>query len=178
MKSNAQYRVVRKRPIPSKSNILKDQESQLTGFYSKETCPYLLRRIEVYDKEQDRIIVFLTNHLNFAASTIASIYKDRWKIEIFFKTLKQHLKIKTFVGTSPNAVKIQIWTALIAILLLKYLKLRSLFQGWSLSNLVALLRFNLFSYRDLTEWLTAPFAEPPNTEPELQLTLPGLGQQN
>lgn len=92
--------------------------------------------------------------------TIASIYKDRWQIEIFFKTIKQNLKIKTFVGTSGNALLTQIWTALIAILVLKYLKFRSTL-GWSLSNLVAMLRYNLFTYRDLWTWLDNPFETPP-----------------
>ena len=81
--------------------------------------------------------MFLTNHLELAAATIAAIYQDRWQIELFFKALKQNLRVKTFVGTSANALKIQIWTALIAILLLRYLKLRARW-GWSLSNLVAL----------------------------------------
>jgi IS4 transposase len=89
-------------------------------------------------------------------STIAAIYKDRWQIELFFKALKQNLKIKTFVGTSANAVKIQIWTALIAMLILRFLQLRSHFN-WSLSNLVALLRMNLFTHRDLWAWLDQPF---------------------
>jgi hypothetical protein len=94
----------------------------------------------------------LTNHLTFGSTTIALIYKERWQIEIFFKTIKQNLKIKTFVGTSANALKIQIWTALLVILILKILKAQSLFP-WSLSNLVAMLRFNLFTYRDLVQWL-------------------------
>jgi len=101
--------------------------------------------------------VFLTNHHGLGASTVASIYKDRWQVELFFKALKQNLKIKTFIGTSANAVKIQIWTALIAMLLLRYLQLISRF-GWSLSNLVALLRMNLFTHRDLRAWLNVPFA--------------------
>ena len=95
-----------------------------------------------------------------AASTVAAIYKERWQIELFFKALKQNLKVKTFVGTSENAVKTQIWTALIAMLLLKFLQLRSTF-GWSLSNLAAMLRFNLLTYRDLWAWLDAPFHVPP-----------------
>ena len=110
--------------------------------------------------EKEQSIIFLTNHLDFGATTIAAIYKDRWSVELFFKALKQNLKIKTFLGTSPNAVKTQIWTALIAMLLLKYLQLRSTF-GWSLSNLVALLRHQLFVYRDLNVWLDAPFEGPP-----------------
>jgi hypothetical protein len=177
MKDNADYRVVKRRPVPDRGNVLKDQDIRLKGFYSKEKCPHLLRRIEVVDPESGEILVFLTNHMKFAASTVAEIYKDRWEIEIFFKTIKQHLKIKTFVGTSSNAVKVQIWTALIAILLLKYLKMTSQYLGWSLSNLIALLRFNLFSYRDLYEWLNNPYAGPPDIIQEIQLVLPGIGQQ-
>lgn len=104
--------------------------------------------------------VLVTNHLSLGSTTIAAIYKDRWQIEIFFKTIKQNLKIKTFVGTSPNALMIQIWTALIAILILKYLKFRSTF-GWSLSNLLSMLRYNLFTYRDLWEWIDNPYEVPP-----------------
>ena len=88
---------------------------------------------------------------------MAAIYKDRWQMELFFKALKQNLRIKTFVGTSANAVQTQVWTALIAMLVLKYLQLKSRFS-WSLSNLAALLRINLFFYRDLWRWLDEPFA--------------------
>ena len=94
------------------------------------------------------------------ATPIAAIYKDRWQIEALFRALKQNLKIKTFVGTSANAVKIQIWTALIAMLILRFLQLQSRFK-WSLSNLVALLRMNLFTHRDLWTWLNKPFDVPP-----------------
>ena len=109
--------------------------------------------------------MFLTNHLEFGPTTISAIYKDRWKVELFFKAIKQNLKIKTFLGTSANAVHTQIWTALIAMLVLKYLQLKSTF-GWSLSNLVALLRMNLFAYRDLWTWLNEPFTAPPPRSPE------------
>jgi hypothetical protein len=87
-----------------------------------------------------------------------------------FKALKQNCKIKTFVGTSPNAVKTQIWTALISMLLLRYLQLCSRF-GWSLSNLVALLRMNLFTHRDLMAWLNEPFATPPDPQDHPQTSL-------
>jgi IS4 transposase len=113
---------------------------------------------------QQRELAFLTNIHHLAASTVAAIYKERWQIELLFKALKQHLKIKTFVGTSENAVQIQIWTALIAMLLLRYLQLKSTWP-WSLSNLGALLRFNLLTYRDLWAWLDAPF-QVPRTEPQ------------
>src|SRR5271157_1849121 len=98
----------------------------------------LFRRIEFYDEEQDRVLVFVTNHLTLAAATVAEVYKQRWQIELFFKALKQNLRVKTFIGTSANALKTQVWAALIAILLIKYLQLKATF-GWSLSNLVALL---------------------------------------
>ena len=112
----------------------------------------------------------MTNNLKLAASTIAAIYKSRWQIELFFKALKQNLKIKTFVGTSPNAVRIQIWTAFIAILLLKYLQMRSRL-AWSLSNLLALLRLNLFVHRGLWAWVDEPFASPPQPPLEMQTTM-------
>jgi hypothetical protein len=156
MKNNAVYEVVGERRVPQNRHILKDELIELRGVKAIEKCPYPLRRIEAYDPETDKVLVFLTNQLELGATTIAAVYKDRWQMEIFFKALKQNLKIKTFVGTSANAVKIQIWTALIAMLILRFLQLRSQFH-WSLSNLVALLRMNLFTHRDLWAWLNKPF---------------------
>jgi DDE family transposase/uncharacterized protein DUF4372 len=172
-KDNADYRVIEQRPLPYGRNILKDEVIELRGFYSQQKCAYRLRRIEVWDEENGQVIVIVTNHLSFGSTTIASIYRDRWQIEIFFKTIKQNLRIKTFVGTSSNAVMIQIWTALIAILLLKYLKFRSMF-GWSLSNLVAMLRYNLFTYRDLWDWINNPFETPPILPDAERLSLKGV----
>jgi len=169
MKDNALYEVVGEKEVPQNRNVLKDEMIELRGPKAIERCPHPLRRIEVYDPETEKVLVFLTNNLKLGATTIAAIYKERWQIEIFFKALKQNLKIKTFVGTSANAVKIQIWTALIAMLILRFLQLRSQFN-WSLSNLVALLRMNLFTHRDLWAWLNKPFEIPPVPyEPE-QLT--------
>jgi Domain of unknown function (DUF4372)/Transposase DDE domain len=122
--------------------------------------PVLFRRVEIFDVEKQETIVFLSNLLAFGATTIAAIYKDRWQVELFFKALKQTLKIKTFVGTSANAVRTQVWTALITMLVLKYLQLKSKFS-WSLSTLAALLRQQLFFYRDLYMWLDDPFQAPP-----------------
>ena len=121
------------------------------------------------DPINEREIVLLTNLQEFGATTTA-IYKDRWEIELFFKALKQNLKVKTFVGTSENALRIQIWTALIAILLLKWLHHLSKAK-WSLSNLASMLRMNLFTYRDLTAWLDNPFGTPPILPESQQLTL-------
>jgi hypothetical protein len=169
-KGNAAYRVVEEHKVPQNRNILKDQIIEFTGYYAKKDCPHRLRRIEVWDEEFKRIFVLLTNHLKFGATTVAAVYKDRWQIEIFFKAIKQNLKIKTFVGTSKNALLIQIWTALTVILLLKYLKFRSS-MNWSLSNLVAMLRYNLFTYRDLWLWLDNPFEVPAIVPGEEQLVL-------
>ncbi|MCP4901787.1 MAG: IS4 family transposase [bacterium] len=173
LKGNAVYEVESERQVPQNRNVVSDQ---LIWFPSRTPSgeePLYFRRVEIWDEEQQRSIVFLTNLLEFGATTIAAIYKDRWQVELFFKALKQSLKIKTFVGTSANAVKTQVWTALIAMLVVKYLQLRSQYK-WSLSNLVALLRQQLFVYRDLYRWLDEPFQAPPALEGvhDAQLRLP------
>jgi len=177
MKDGADFKTVKKLTVPQKSNIISDKIIKLTGVDAEQKCPHLLRRIVVWDEQNMREIVLLTNHLEFGPTTISKIYKDRWEIETFFKTLKQHLKIKTFVGTSENALKIQIWTALIALLVLKWLHYISI-TNLSFSNLSSLLRLNLFTYRDLTEWLNNPFGTEPIVPQPEQLYLPvsGLGQ--
>jgi uncharacterized protein DUF4372/DDE family transposase len=161
MRRDMVYRVVEERAVPQNRQVLADQVVSLGSHNHRLKVP--LRRLEVWQEEQQERLVFLTNHLSFGATTVAAIYRDRWQIELFFKALKQSLRVKTFVGTSPNALKTQIWTALIAMLLLKYLQLRSRY-GWSLSNLVALLRQQLFVYRDLWSWLDCPFQAPPGLE--------------
>ena len=163
MKDNAQFEVVQEHEPPQNRGILVDQTIRLTGVGAQDKCPHLLRRVEAVRADTGDILVFLTNHHQLGASTVAAIYKERWQIELLFKALKQNLKIKTFIGTSANAVKTQIWCALISMLLLRYLQLRSRF-GWSLSNLVALLRMNLFTHRDLQAWLDQPFAIPPDPD--------------
>jgi uncharacterized protein DUF4372/DDE family transposase len=159
LKTTTRYRVVHRRPLPQHRGIVVDQEISLCGRLSRRQYPDHLRRVVLRTPTGDRL-EFLTNHLTLGASTVARIYQDRWQIELFFKALKQNLRVKTFVGTSANALHIQIWTALIALLLLKYLQLKARF-GWSLSNLIALLRMNLFVYRDLWTWLDDPFVAPP-----------------
>lgn len=178
MKDNAAYKVVERRE--TKGNILSDLVVRLSGVGAWEKCPHLLRRIVVWDAENEREIVLLTNHMEFAASTISAIYKDRWEIELFFKALKQNLKIKTFVGTSENALRIQIWTALLAMLLLRRLHHLSR-AAWSFAGMAAMLRLNLFTYRDLAEWLHKPYGDPPAPpDPyaglQLELPFPGFGQ--
>ena len=176
-KENADYEVIEDRKLPKNRSILSDQLIRFTGYKAKKNCPHILRRVVVWDKDEEREIVLLTNHLDFDATTISAIYKERWQIEIFFKALKQNLKVKTFVGTTENALYIQIWTALIAILLIKFLQFKSKF-GWSLSNLIAFLHWNLFTYRDLWEWIDNPFDVLPimPESVQIQLPLPGIGQ--
>jgi hypothetical protein len=158
-RTNMLYDVVERHAVGTLGNVKCDETIQLAEGYGRKRCPSLLRQVTVWDAEHQGELVFLTNVFHLAASTIAAIYKDRWQIELFFKALKQNLKIKTFVGTSENAVNVQIWTALIAMLLLKFLLLKSTW-AWSLSNLAAMLRFNLLTYRDLWAWLNAPFEVP------------------
>src|SRR5260370_8215 len=160
MKEKAVYEVEEEVQVPQNRNVVRAQIMCFTRLAREGEKPVLVRRVEILDKEKEETIVFLSNLLAFGATTIAAIYKDRWEVELFFKALKQTLKIKTFVGTSANAVRTQVWTALIAMLVLKYLQLRSSFS-WSLSTLAALLRQQLFFYRDLWVWLDDPFQSPP-----------------
>ena len=166
---NMNYRVLEHRDVRAGSGVIEDALIELVSYHARwEGCSVPLRRIVYCDPVSGEELVFLTNHMRLAARTIARVYKDRWQIEAFFRALKQNLRIKTFVGTGPNAVRIQIWTALIAMLMLKYLQLKSRLS-WSLSNLVALLRWNFFTYRDLWRWLDDPFESPPE--------VPGSRQQ-
>jgi hypothetical protein len=169
MKSNAQFELLHS--IPGGFNGVRRVEwIRLTGAAAAE-CPSPLRRITVWDEEQQREIILLTNEPRLTAGTLAKVYRFRWQIELFFKALKQTLKIKTFVGTSENAVKTQVWTALIAMLLLRFLQLKSSW-AWSLSNLAAMLRFNLLTYRDLWAWLDDPFGVPIREPTPAQMALP------
>lgn len=170
-KSNAAYRIVETREVPQNRNIISDELIEFTDKKSYEKCPHRLRKIVVFDKANDRYIELLTNHMTFGATTIAAIYKDRWQIELFFKAIKQNLRIKTFVGTSENALMIQIWTALIAMLIIKFLQTKSKFS-WSLSNLIAFLRWNLFTHRDLWAWIDQPYDVLPLEPQPAQLLLP------
>ena len=170
LRHDLNIKVVEDRSLPKNRNIQRDQLISLSSVQGQRECPFPLRRIEVWNSELRETIVLLTNHLDFGASTIADIYRQRWQIEVFFKTLKQNLKIKTFVGTSENAVLIQIWTALLAMLLLRWLHFLSK-NNWSFSNLAYLLRMNLFTYRDLKDWLDNPLATPPLQPQQLALLL-------
>jgi len=139
--------------------VLEDEDVYLTSYASRKEYGSLLRRVRFLDSTNGKEYVFLTNNRRWDAQTVADIYKERWAIEVFFKQIKSHMKIKSFVGTSENAVLIQIWTAMIAMLLLKYLKEKADYK-WHLSNMVTFIRLNLFVKIGLMEWLNNPFYKP------------------
>lgn len=166
LKKNSYYCVTDRRDVRAFENIYSDQTIELKGFYSNRKFPGKLRRVRSKDPETGKIIVILTNNFDWSAQTIAKLYKDRWQIELFFKTIKQQLKVKSFVGTSPNALLSQLWVALIAYLMLSYLKYKSRFS-WSLYTLCSILPANLFARRNLWDWLNAPYQ--PVSKNNLQL---------
>lgn len=164
-KANLKFTVIKENELPENryQHILKDEIIELTG-KTKEKYPKRLRRVALWDQKNQQVIELITNHLKWSCNTISELYKSRWDIEIFFRDIKQLLHIKSFIGTSQNAVMIQIWTALITILVLKYLKALAKYN-WYLSNLVAFLRINLFVKINLQKWLDEPFLKkekPPN----------------
>ncbi len=162
-KNNMQYQVIESYLIDSKNKnwLLEDKDVLLTGFYPQQDYPGKLRLVRIWDEENQQELTFMSNNLSWTASTIADLYKARWDIEIFFKQIKQHLKIKSFVGTSKNAVMTQIWTAMITMLLLQFMKAKAKY-AWHLSGLVTFLRLNLFVKIDLWNWLNNPFDKPPD----------------
>ena len=170
LKKNAHYKVVQRRSTTHLKDIYSDHIIKLKGFYTKQKYPYLLRRIRCKGPETGKIIVVLTNQLQWSAKTISRIYKDRWQIELFFKSLKQQLKVKSFLGTSKNALLSQLWVALIAYLMLSYLKFRSKFQ-WSVYTLMEILPVNIFSRRFIWDWLNDPYHQKSRAKPPDNLQL-------
>lgn len=162
-KENMQYTVVKELDLPANrhGHILKDEIIELKN----SKYPRRLRRVAVWNEEKQFVVELITNNFTWIANTVSELYKSRWQIEIFFREIKQLLHIKSFIGTSENAVMIQIWTALITILLLKALKAMAKY-GWHLSNLVAFIRLNLFVKVDLQIWLDKPFDQPPEPTPK------------
>ena len=159
-KENIQYTVIKENKLPENrhQHILKDEIIELKNKSSKEKYPKRLRRVAVWDDVNMQVIELITNQMTWSCNTIGELYKSRWQVEIFFRDIKQLLHIKSFIGTSQNAVMIQIWTALITILMLKALKVMAKFN-WHLSNLVAFIRLNLFVKINLQDWLDKPFEE-------------------
>ena len=155
LKKNADYSVEERRDVSSYTNISSDQTIVMNGFYTSKKCPLKLRRIRCKDPETGEYIVILTNNFSWSPTTIAAVYKERWQIEIFFKAMKQNLKIKSFLGTTRNAVMIQIWIALIAFLMLQFLKIMST-RSWTPFSLMKLIPTVLFSHQDIWTVLNKP----------------------
>lgn len=148
LKSNAKYRTVCRRSVLKSKGLICDQTIEFSGVQTAKKCPVQLRRIAYRDAQTGKRYVFLTNNFKLCAKTIADIYKARWQVELFFKWIKQNLKIKSFVGTSKNAVMTQIWIALCIYLLLAFLKFQSKLHK-STQQILRLLQLNLFEKRDL-----------------------------
>jgi len=148
LKSNAKTRVVCRRMVLSGKGLTSDKTIEFTGVLTAKKCPIQLRRIGYRDPETGKHYIFLTNNFKLAAKTIADIYKARWQVELFFKWIKQNLKIKSFIGTSKNAVMTQIWIALCVYLLLAFIKFQSKLKK-SMQQILRLLHLNLFEKRDL-----------------------------
>jgi len=148
LKRNAKHRVVNRRSVLKDKGLVCDQTIEFTGTQTAKKCPTQMRRIGYKDPVTGKRYTFLTNNFNLSARTIADIYKARWQIELFFKWVKQNLKIKSFIGTSKNAVMTQIWIALCVYLLLAFLKFQSKLTR-NLQQLLRLLQLNLFEKRDL-----------------------------
>jgi hypothetical protein len=148
LKRSIRWTRVVSHPVNKSLGLRSDQEILLFSKQSKAKYPKRLRRVSFRDENQNRTLVFLTNNFTFSAETIAALYKARWEIELFFKWIKQNLKVKAFYGTSPNAVKTQIWIAMIVYLILAILKERYLLQS-SLSQLLHFLEVNLFERKPL-----------------------------
>lgn len=159
-KDNIKFRTLKELELPEQrhQHVLKDEIIELTGINTKEKYPTKLRRVALWDEKNQQTIEVITNQMSWTANTITELYKARWEVEIFFRDIKQQLHIKSFIGTSHNSVMIQIWTALITILILKALKTQAK-HSWYLSNLVAFIRLNLFIKVDLHKWIDNPFAK-------------------
>jgi len=163
LKTNAKYRTLERRPVLKSKGLTSDQTIQFTGTQTAKKCPTPLRRIGYRDADTGKRYVFLTNNFQLSAKTIADIYKSRWQVELFFKWIKQNLKIKALIGTSKNAVMTQIWTALCVYLLLAYVKFHSKLTK-SMQQILRLLQVNLFEKRDLMALLKGdpPQSKAPN----------------
>jgi len=165
-KENIQFSTIKENELPKNrhQHILIDEIIELKNQTSKEKYPKKLRRIAIWDDKNNQTVELITNQMQWSCNTISELYKSRWEVEIFFRDIKKLLHIKSFIGTSENAVMIQIWTAMITILVLKVLKALAKYN-WHLSNLVAFIRLNLFVKINLQLWLDKPF-ENNNSPPQ------------
>jgi len=157
-KDNLRFRCIKSLPKNKTAGVLADQIIQLQGFYAYQDYPDKIRRIKFYDPEYNRTLIFLTNNMEFKATDIAQLYKHRWKIELFFKWIKQNLKIKTFWGTSENAVKVQIWIA-ISVYVLVLIAKKRLKLKQSLYEILQVLSISVFEKTPIGEIFSNPIQQ-------------------
>ena len=168
LKRGIQYGVVETREVNAKRGVTSDETIEFTSAKGRKQCPHRLRRIGYHDRKTGKDYVFLTTHFHLSAKTIADIYKSRWQVELFFKWIKQNLKVKSFVGTSRNAVMTQVWTAMCIYPILSYLKFANRI-AWRLSEILRLLQLNLFERRPLRELLGSGNESPPDRSSQLTM---------
>jgi len=170
LRSKAVYRVLERRPVVTQSSVTSDQVIELSSAHAIKRGAPRLRRVGYRDRDTGKHYEFLTNNFTLAATTIAGIYKDRWKVELFFKAIKQNLKIKAFVGTSKNAVLTQVWIALIVYLLVAFARY-SAKEGWTVQRMLRVLQLNLFERKALAQIFNP--SPPPNqkNQPQMRLVL-------
>ena len=170
LREKAVYRVQERRPVDQSKGVLSDQIIQLSSVHALKRGAPKLRRIGYRDPETGRFYQFLTNHFDLSAVTIAAIYKDRWQVELFFKAIKQNLKIKAFIGASKNAVLTQIWIAMITYLLLAFAR-HSARAGWTVQRMLRVIQLNLFERRSLKEILDPDPPRKKKGEPQMRFAL-------
>lgn len=168
LRPKAVYTVLERQPPLTEKGIMSDQVIQLNSAHAIKRGAPKLRRIGYRDKETGKFYVFLTNNFALAASTIAAIYKDRWQVELFFKAIKQNLKIKAFVGLSKNAILTQIWIALITYLLLAFAR-HSAKSGWTVQRILRIIQVNLFERLTLSQLLKPDPIRHKKYEPQMRL---------
>ena len=150
LKRGVKYRVLHDHDVNIGTGVMSDQTIELTSARGRKAYPDTLRRVGYWDEETKRRYVFVTNNTTWVGKTIADLYKSRWQIELFFKWIKQNLKVKRFVGRSRNAVLSQLWVATCMYLLLAYLKF-VLRLSWTLHLMLQVLQLNLFDRRPLAQ---------------------------
>lgn len=170
LRPKAVYEVLERKSVIESKGIISDQIIQLNSAHALKRGAPKLRRVGYMDKESGKEYVFLTNNFKLCAATIAAIYKDRWQVELFFKAIKQNLKIKTFVGLSKNAILTQIWIAMITYLLLAFAR-HSAKTGWTVQRILRVIQVNLFERKGLAEILNPDSSKHKKSEPQMRFAL-------
>lgn len=169
-KSNLKFRRIYSHHVDKAKGLKCDQTIALTGFYTSKDYPEKLRRIKYYDADTNKTFVFLTNNFTLPATTVTHLYRSRWQIELFFKWIKQNLRIKAFYGTTANAVKTQIWIAISVYVLAAIIKKRLKLEA-SLYTILQILSVTVFERTPLYQLLTKNYHEKQNSEDDKQLKL-------